>query len=105
MTPSDPIEEDALVRHALTEARETRALRVGCGARHATADVFGEQFGRIPAVMIADARTFAAAGRDVLASFHRSGLPCDDPIMFSDPGPYAEYGYVDRLRPALAGRE
>src|SRR3954462_10033975 len=60
MTPSDPTDDDALVRYALTEARETRSLRVGGGTRHDTAALFEEQFGRAPAVVVADTNTLAA---------------------------------------------
>lgn len=104
MTPSDPT-DDALVRYALTEARETRALRVGGGTRHDTAALFEAQFGRVPAVVVADRNTLAAAGTDVLASFRRQGLECGEPFVFTDPGLYAEWEYVEQLRQALAARE
>ncbi len=105
MTPSDPIGDEALVRHALAGARETRALRVGRGARHQTAELFEEQFGRVPGVVVADGNTLAASGRDVAESFRQRGLPCGEPFVFADPGLYAEYRYVDQLHQALAGRE
>jgi glycerol-1-phosphate dehydrogenase [NAD(P)+] len=97
-------QDEELTRRALAEARDTRALRVGDGVRHATGELFEQVFGRVPAVIVADGNTFAAAGRDVAESFRRSGLACGEPFVFADTGLYAEYGYVDELHAALAGR-
>ena len=97
-------DDDTLIRHALKDARETRALQVGAGLRHAAADLFQQEFGRQPAVIVADRNTFAAAGSDVLESFRMNGIGCGEPYIFNDPDLYAEYGYFERLLEALAGR-
>jgi glycerol-1-phosphate dehydrogenase [NAD(P)+] len=104
MTRYDSSEDEALVRNALAAARETRALRIGEGASHATAELFEHLFGSAAAVIVADGDTLAAAGRDVAASFLRCGRPCADPFVFADPGLYAEDRYVEQLSAALAGR-
>ena len=98
-------DDDALVRQALAEARDTRALYVDAGARHATCEAFERQFGRVAAVVVADGNTFAAAGRDAAESLRRQGIACGEPFVFSDSGLYAEYRYVEELQRAVAGRE
>jgi len=86
------------LEQALAEARDTRLLRIESGARHHAGAVFTELFGDRPAVLVADANTFRAAGRDVLASF---GESCPVPFVF-EPGIYAEYPLVERLEARLA---
>src|SRR5579884_3125480 len=103
-TPLDPA-EDALIRRALAEARETRALVVGAGVRHQVAELFEGQFGRVPALLVADPNTFVAAGRDVAASFGARGLPCPEPFVFTDPGLYAEDRFARQLQDALSGQK
>lgn len=98
------IDGETVLRDALRAARETRSLRIDSGVRHATAELFETEFGRTPAVIVADTNTFAAAGRDVLESFRSRGLTCDAPFVFDDPNLYAEYRYVDQLLAALGER-
>src|SRR6185437_10751523 len=97
--------DEVLIRHALAEARETRALIVGAGVRHRTGKLFEAQFGRQPALLVADENTLAAAGRDVLASLWQHGLPCGEPFVFTDTDLYAEDRYTQQLQEALARRE
>src|SRR5262245_4210460 len=97
MSRYDPSEDESLVRKALAAARDTRALRIGEGARHSTAELFEELFGSAAAVIVTDQNTIAAEGRDVAASFRRRGRPCAEPFVFTDPGLYAEEGYVEQL--------
>lgn len=101
---TEAADEADLVRRALAESRETRSLSIGDGVRHEAATHFEQQFGRRAAVIVADANTFAAAGRDVLDSFRRAGILCDEPFVFRDPALHAEYTYVDELHAALSGR-
>lgn len=97
--------DDLLIPRALAQARETKALVVGDGARHRAAELFEEKFGRVPALVVADENTLAAAGRDVCASFRRRGLTCGEPFVFVDPQLYAEDRYTRQLQEALSGRE
>lgn len=101
----DDLADEVLIRHALAEARETRALVVGAGVRHRTGELFEAQFGRQPALLVADENTLAAAGRDVLASLRQNRLPCGEPFVFSDPDLYAEDRYTQQLQEALSQRE
>lgn len=104
MAPFTPTDDETVLRRALAEARETRALHVGPGARHAAAAQFEQQFGRAAAVIVADKNTFAAAGRSVAESFRRHGIPCADPFVFPAAGLYAEGGYVRQLHDGLSAR-
>jgi len=98
-------EDERLVEQALKSARDTRSLHVGSGIRHRANELFQREFGRAPAVIIADPRTYAAAGADVLAAFQQQGLECAEPIILDDPKLYAEYSYVEAILQALANRE
>ncbi len=96
--------DDPIIRRALAAARDTKALRVGRGTRHAAGELFAEQFGTAPAVVVADPAEFAAAGRDVVDSLHRAGVACGEPVVLDDPDLYAEYRFVEALDRALADR-
>jgi glycerol-1-phosphate dehydrogenase [NAD(P)+] len=86
---------------ALKAAQDTRALEIGRNVLHQTPDVFRQQFGPRPAVVVADANTFAAAGRVVFDAFRRVGHLCREPFIYSDPNLYAEHGYVAQLEDSL----
>ena len=91
-------EDRALLDRALRAARDTRSLVVESGARHEAARVFASVFGEGPAVVVADDRTFEAAGPDVIEGFRREGIACEDPFLFG-PDVYAEIV----VRRAIAG--
>lgn len=97
--------DDLLIRRALAEARETKALVVGDGARNRTAELFVERFGRVPALVVADENTLAAAGLDVCASLRQRGLLCGEPFVFAKTGLYAEDRFTRLLQEALSARE
>ncbi len=88
------------LERALRAASETRFLAVDAGIRHAAAEVFAAQFGSRRGVIVADQRTFAAAGGDVLESFRKAGHDVADPFVFG-PHVYAEYACVEELQVAL----
>jgi len=81
---------------ALAAARDTKRLELGGGALARAEQVFREQFGTSEAVVIADANTFAAAGRAVVEQ-----LKCKK-FVFDDPGLYAEHTFVEQLQRELA---
>jgi glycerol-1-phosphate dehydrogenase [NAD(P)+] len=62
--------------------------------------VFASAFGATPARIVADDRTFAAAGADVCEIFRRAGAACDEPFLFG-PDVYAEHAFVEQLEAAL----
>jgi glycerol-1-phosphate dehydrogenase [NAD(P)+] len=90
---------------ALSAARETRCLEQGQGMLAKTPEVFRQQFGDVPALLVADRNTMAVAGQTVLEAFRRAGHPCLEPFIFTDPKLYAEYKFVVELEDAVKGRE
>ena len=100
MNPA-PVEEDAELRRALDAASDTRILAVDPGLRHDAARVFASAFGDASAVIVADPRTYAAAGKDVRESFRRAGRTQTEPFLFG-PDVHAEYAFVELLQKALA---
>ena len=97
--PAPPVDDELLGR-ALRAARDTRTLAVGAGARHDAASAFAAAFGDSAAVVVADARTFDAAGRDVLDSLRRAGRDGVEPILLP-PDVYAGIEDVEALQMAL----
>jgi len=93
--------DNLVLAYALKAARETRFLVVEAGIRHQAGDHFAGVFGTRPAVVVADEKTFEAAGRDVVDSFRRSGHVYEEPLLF-DATVRAEITYVQRLQAALA---
>lgn len=86
---------------ALAAARETRALEIGHGILRRLPEIFRQQFGDRPAVLVSDPNTFAAAGHVVQEAFAATGHAVREPFLFLDPALYAEYRFVDELREAL----
>ncbi len=101
---STPLER-VPIAEALTAARETRCLELGNGVLGRTPEVFRQQFGDKPALLVADTNTFAAAGRAVLEAFRRADHACREPFIFTDPKLYAEHQHVVALEEALAGHD
>jgi glycerol-1-phosphate dehydrogenase [NAD(P)+] len=92
--------DEVIVARALELARDTRYIAVEGGLRHATASVFREWFGARSAVIVADENTFAAAGRDVEASFVHFGQTPPKRFIFG-PHVYADDRCVQELVAAL----
>ena len=97
--------EHVSLARALSAARETRCLELGEGVLARTPEVFRQQFGDKPVLLVADTNTFAAAGQAVLLAFRRAGHACREPFVFSEPGLYAEHRHVVALEEALRGRD
>lgn len=95
-------EDEQLLDGAVKSADQTRMVRVGRGLRRDASSAFAGLFGTSPAVIVADANTFAAAGRDVVDGFRREGHPCLEPFVFDDPALHAEYSHVERLERFLS---
>lgn len=92
--------EDAVLKRALKLARDTRYIAVEEGARHTTATLFRENFGDKGAIIVADENTYAAAGRDVEASFVRDGQAQPKRFIFGS-HVYADDSCVRELAEAL----
>ena len=96
--------EERLLERALRAARDTRFLAVDAGIRHGAGEAFAKVFGPRRAVIVADARTFAAAGRDVHDSFRRANHECEDPVVLG-PDVYAGTSSLEELEAALRSVE
>jgi glycerol-1-phosphate dehydrogenase [NAD(P)+] len=87
-----------LIDRVLACARDTRELQVGSWLLARTPEIFRRQFGSSRAAMVvADPRTFAAAGEAVQAAFVAVGQAIEVPFLYVDRGLYAEEGYVHEL--------
>jgi glycerol-1-phosphate dehydrogenase [NAD(P)+] len=97
--------EKLSLAEALRAARETRCLELGRGVLSRTPEVFRQQFGNKPALLVADTNTFTAAGQAVLEAFRYAGHACREPFVFTEPNLYAESQHVTALEEALRGHE
>jgi len=96
-----PAVQKLSLAEAVRAARETRALEIGENVLSRTPRVFREQFGPRRAVIVADANTFAAAGRTVLDAFRTADSPMLDPFIFRAPDLHAEHRFVTGLESSL----
>ena len=90
---------------ALKAARDTRHLEISAGAIHAVPRVFRDQFGNRPAIVVADAITFATAARQVHRALLDARQACLSSFVFGDPSLYAEHQYVEELQSSLRKHE
>jgi glycerol-1-phosphate dehydrogenase [NAD(P)+] len=86
---------------ALGAAQETRFLEIGEDVLARTPSVFQTCFGSQPAVLIADANTYKAAGAVVSEAFRQAGQKLLAPFIFEDSDLYAEHRFVERLEASL----
>ena len=99
------IPERVSLAEAINAGGETRRVELGQGVLGRTPKVFREEFGDKPALVVADANTFAAAGQAVVEAFRGAGQPCSQPYVFTEAKFYAEYSYVVALEAALQGHD
>lgn len=92
--------DEAILKRALELARDTRYIVIEEGVRHTTANLFRENFGAKNAIIVADENTYAAAGKDVEASFVRDVHAQSKHFIFG-PHVYADDGCVHELAEAL----
>jgi glycerol-1-phosphate dehydrogenase [NAD(P)+] len=87
---------------ALATARDTRTVLCERAALAAVDRVFAEQFGDRAARIVADARTFAAAGEAVVAHLRRAGRAVHEPVLFpAAPVLHAGFQHVQTLETEL----
>src|SRR4051812_47095079 len=103
MTAGKFDDEPSAFDGALRAANDTRLLEIRPQARTVAAAMFHSAFGGNEAMIVADERTFAAAGQFLQDDFRRHGMLCDDPFLFPA-DVYAEYSFVERLHEAARAR-
>jgi len=90
------------INAALQEATDTRDVNIGAGALASVPDVFRENFGDGPIVVVADGNTFEVAGQRVHQELEDAGYTMVEPYVFpADPPLYAEYSNIEKLRDSL----
>ena len=90
------------IRAALREATDTQNVNIGAGAIYSVPEIFREDFGDGPAVVVADRNTFEVAGREVQRLLEAAGHTTIEPYVFpAEPPLYAEYANIEILRDSL----
>ncbi len=91
------------MQRALERAPETGDFLLGAGCRFKIPAVFQRCFPGKVAIIIADDKTFAAAGRTVQAALQASEVASVEPFVFpGEPTLHADYEHVERLREVLS---
>ena len=86
-------------------ARQTKLLRVDHGLRNEAGELLSEWTEGRPVLIVADANTFQAAGRDVVDSFRAANQPCEEPFVLDGVDLRAEYAHVKTIERVLAGSD
>ncbi len=79
-------------------------MEIEPGIRHRAAEIHTLLFGDVPAIVVADERTYQVAGNDVVESFRSAGQPPEEPVLFP-PEIVAEDARLDALKGALSRTE
>lgn len=94
------------LRDALARVRDTKTLRIGRGILASVREVLERDFESRPALIIADERTFAAAGARVAADLRGAGMLAAEPLVFpGDPPPYPDHRHLSRVEAAVSAVE
>ena len=94
------------INGALEKATDTRDVNIGAGALASVPEVFRENFGEGPVVVVADGNTFEVAGRKVQRELEDAGYTMVEPYVFpAEPPLYAEYSNIEKLRDSLKEHE
>lgn len=90
------------IHAALKTADTTKVIEIASGAMQNTVKIFKDLFDNMPAIIIADVNTYAAAGKQLEKIFSNNGLQLEQTYIFDDPDLYAEMKYVDQLVEVLS---
>lgn len=91
------------VEAALRRVRDTRRLEIRRGAVDTVTAVLREAFDDGAGVVVADERTLAAAGADVVARLRAAGRLAGEPLVFpGEPAPYPDGAHLERVERVLA---
>lgn len=91
---------EELIAQALTTATDTQDILFGSQVLERTGELFARVFPGARVLVVADENTFAAAGKEVVASLAEAGVQsAEDPYVFpGTPTLYAGYDNVELLR-------
>lgn len=90
------------VAEALASASETKALQIGSNILHRLPELFKEEFGEKRAIVVCDATTWNVAGSKVKDYLTSGGIPMEEPFVYDNPKPYAEFDNVLKLEEVLS---
>lgn len=94
------------IENALAAATDTAHVAIGRGLLSRTAALYQEWFGGRPALVVADAQTYAAAGQAVQAQLEQAGLAAGAPFRFTGAHRlHADIEHADRLAAELRQRD
>ncbi len=86
------------INAALEEATDTRDVKIEAGALASVPEVFRENFGEGPIIIVADRNTFEVAGKEVQWRLEEAGYTMMEPYVFpAEPPLYAEYSNIEKL--------
>jgi glycerol-1-phosphate dehydrogenase [NAD(P)+] len=85
---------------ALAAAKDTRCLEIGSRILHKAPEIYRQYVGKKPAMIVADANTFEAAGRTVFDAIHEKHQSVE-PFIYAEPNLHAEYKFVEELMESL----
>ncbi|MDR1386090.1 MAG: sn-glycerol-1-phosphate dehydrogenase [Propionibacteriaceae bacterium] len=94
-----------LIAQGLARASDTRVVEVGRGLLEDSGAILARALldGSRPALVVADERTFAAAGAAVVESLRRAGQPLAEPLVFPGrPALYASHDQAETVQRRLA---
>ncbi len=74
---------------------------IGPGCVQETAQLFLDLFPGESAIIVADENTWEVAGKDVLLSLRKAGVPYDEPFIFTAHDLFAELTYIEQLKARL----
>ncbi|MDX9909486.1 MAG: sn-glycerol-1-phosphate dehydrogenase, partial [Mariniphaga sp.] len=89
------------VAEALASASETKALQIGSNILHRLPELFKEEFGEKRAIVVCDATTWNVAGSKVKDYLTSGGIRIEEPFVYDNPKPYAEFDNVLKLEEVL----
>lgn len=90
------------IEYALSHATDTKALMLGKGVIIRAGELFKEQFPGKRAVLVADPRTYKAAGEQVKGLLDDAGISQDEPFIISDDNLFAEWKFIEMVDSMLS---
>lgn len=93
------------IKEALARAQDTKAIEEGPGALSRIPGMFRSLFPGRTATVVTDKVTFGIAGEAVHRYLQEGGVPVAEPFIFTDPGLFAEWRYVEQLEDSLRDRD
>ena len=93
------------IEKVLQKLRDTKALEFGVGALKKVPSMFEKFFPGKTAVVVADKITYDIAGETVYNCLRDAGIRTEQSFIFTDPGLYAEWTYLEQLESYLKERD